>query len=168
MTGQHPIIRKMTAQDWPAVRTIFEEGIATENATFETKAPSWEEWDAGHLKESRLVATDSERIIGWAALSPVSSRCVYAGVAEVSVYMTADERGRRIGRRLLQALINESEQSGIWTLQAGIFPENEPSIAVHRRCGFRFVGRQEKVGQMDGRWRDVLLFERRSTVAGVG
>jgi len=168
LSNKNQAIRKMTMQDWPAVRTIFKEGIATGNATFETKAPSWEEWNAGHLKECRLVATDSEKVIGWAALSPVSSRCVYAGVAEVSVYITAGERGRRIGRRLLQALVQESEQSGIWTLQAGIFPENEPSIAVHRRCGFRMIGRREKLGQMDGRWRDVLLFERRSSVTGVG
>jgi len=168
MTDQYHVIRKMTVEDWPAVRTIFEEGIATGNATFETKAPSWEEWDAGHLKESRLVATDSEKIIGWAALSRVSGWCVYAGVAEVSVYVSTGERGRGIGKRLLQALIPESEQSGIWTLQAGIFPENEPSITLHRKCGFRQIGRREKLGQMDGQWRDVLLFERRSTVAGVG
>jgi len=168
LSNQSQAIRKMTVQDWPAVRSIFEEGMATGNATFETKPPSWEEWDAGHLKESRLVATDSERVIGWAAISPVSSRCVYAGVAEVSVYITADKRGRRIGRRLLQALVQESEQSGIWTLQAGIFPENEPSITVHERCGFRMIGRREKLGQMGGRWRDVLLFERRSSVTGIG
>ena len=168
LSNQYQAIRKMTIEDWPAVRTIFEEGIATGNATFETKVPSWEEWDAAHLKESRLVATDSERIIGWAALSPASSRCVYAGVAEVSVYVKNGERGRGIGKQLLQALVQESEQCGIWTLQAGIFPENEPSIAVHKRCGFRMVGRREKLGQMDGQWRDVLLFERRSSVTGVG
>lgn len=168
ISNQYHAIRKMTIEDWPAVRTIFEEGIATRNATFETKAPSWGEWDAGHIKECRLVATDAERVVGWAALSMVSSRCVYAGVAEVSVYITADARGRRIGRRLLQALVQESEQSGLWTLQAGIFPENGPSIAVHEQCGFRMIGRREKLGQMDGRWRDVLLFERRSSVTGIG
>ena len=168
LSNQYLSIRKMTAKDWPAVRAIFEEGIATGDATFETKAPSWEEWDAGHLKECRLVATDAEKVVGWAALSPVSSRCVYAGVAEVSVYIKDGERGRRIGRRLLQALVQESEQCGLWTLQAGIFPENEPSIAVHERCGFRMIGRREKLGQMDGRWRDVLLFERRSSATGTG
>ncbi|MGA3084525.1 MAG: N-acetyltransferase family protein [Thermodesulfobacteriota bacterium] len=164
MSNQYLTIRKMIEQDWPEVKASFEEGIATGNATFETEVPTWEKWDSDHLKECRLVAVDSGKVIGWAALSPVSSRCVYAGVAEVSVYITADERGRQIGKRLLQALINESEQNGIWTLQAGIFPENESSIAVHKQCGFRMVGRREKLGQMDGQWRDVLLFERRSSV----
>jgi phosphinothricin acetyltransferase len=164
LSNQHHALRKMTVEDWPAVLSIFKEGIATKNATFETEAPTWEKWDSDHLKECRLVAVDSGKVIGWAALSPVSSRCVYGGVAEVSLYIMESERGRGVGKQLLQALINESEQNGIWTLQAGIFPENESSIAVHWRCGFRFVGRREKLGQMDGQWRDVLLFERRSTI----
>ncbi|MEW6184644.1 MAG: N-acetyltransferase family protein [Thermodesulfobacteriota bacterium] len=154
----------MTEQDWPAVKTIYEQGLATGNATFEGEAPSWEDWDAGHLQECRLVAVAAERVVGWAALSRVSGRCVYAGVAEVSVYIAAEERGRGIGKQLLQSLIRESEQHGIWTLQSGIFPENEASIALHRKCGFRLIGRREKLGQMNGRWRDVLLYERRSPV----
>lgn len=161
-------IRNLKEQDWPAVRSIFEEGIATGNATFETEAPSWEAWDTAHLKGCRLVATDAERVVGWAALGRVSGRCVYAGVAEVSIYVSAGERGRGIGRRLLQTLVTESEQNGIWTLQAGIFPENTASIALHRNCGFRLIGRREKLGQMKGCWRDVLMFERRSSVIGVG
>ena len=168
LTDRNFIIRPMTAPDWPVVRSIFEEGIATGNATFETEAPTWEKWDSDHLKECRLVAVDSGRTIGWAALSPVSSRCVYAGVAEVSLYIAAGEQGRGIGKQLLQALVQESEQSGIWTLQAGIFPENMPSIALHRLCGFRMIGRREKLGKMNDWWRDVLLFERRSTFAGIG
>jgi L-amino acid N-acyltransferase YncA len=166
INAPHFFIRRMAEQDWLAIRSIFEEGIATGNVTFEAEAPSWEAWDAGHLKECRLVAVDAQRVVGWAALSQVSSRCVYAGVAEVSVYISAGERGRGIGSRLLQALVSESEQNGIWTLQAGIFPENEPSITLHRKCGFRIIGRREKLGQMNGRWRDVLLFERRSSFIG--
>ncbi len=161
-------IRPMTGEDYPAVKTIFEQGIATGNATFETDAPSWEEWDAGHLQEGRLVAVDGQKVIGWAALSRVCGRWVYAGVAEVSVYVAAGKRGQGIGTGLLQTLIPESEQKGIWTLQSGIFPENEPSIALHRKCGFRLVGRREILGRMKGRWRDVLLFERRSPMIGIG
>ena len=167
MTVEPFNLRKMTSEDWPAVRSIYEAGMATGNATFETEAPSWQVWDAGHLKECRLVATDAKRVVGWAALIRVSSRCVYAGVAEVSVYISAGERGRGIGRQILQALVSESEQNGIWTLQAGIFPENKPSITLHQKCGFRMIGRREKLGQMNSRWRDVLMFERRSSVAGV-
>ncbi len=160
------ILRNMTARDYPAVGMIFEEGIATGDATFETHAPTWEKWDSDHLKECRLVAIDPERVVGWAALSQVSGRTVYAGVSEVSVYISAGERGRGIGRQLLQSLVSESEQNGIWTLQSGIFPENGLSIALHRKCGFRMIGRRERLGQMDGRWRDVLLFERRSPIVG--
>jgi L-amino acid N-acyltransferase YncA len=160
-------IRKMTKQDWPAVRSIYQEGMAGGNATFETQAPSWTAWDAVHLKECRLVATDGERVVGWTALSLVSGRCVYAGVAEVSVYIATEERGRGIGKLLLQGLIQESEKNGIWTLQAGIFPENETSISLHQKCGFRMIGRRERLGQMNGWWRDVLLFERRSPVIGI-
>ena len=160
-------VRSMNPSDWPAVRAIYEEGIATRNATFQTEAPAWDEWDAGHLAECRLVAVDAGRTIGWAALSRVSSRCVYAGVAEVSVYVSENARGGGVGRRLLDALVVESERNGIWTLQAGIFPENLASITVHERCGFSHVGRREKLGQMNGRWRDVLLLERRSLSVGL-
>ena len=162
-----PGIRNLTAQDWPAVSAIYEQGIRTGHATFQTAAPAWEEWDAAHLGQCRIVATRGKAVVGWAALSAVSSRCVYAGVAEVSVYVAADERGGGVGRRLLEVLVEESEQHGIWTLQAGIFPENTASVAVHERCGFRIVGRRERLGQMEGRWRDVLLLERRSPSVGL-
>jgi phosphinothricin acetyltransferase len=156
----------MAADDWPAVRSIYEEGIATGNATFETRAPTWESWDAKYLQLARLVAVSGDRVIGWAALSPVSDRCAYKGVAEVSVYVAADARGRGVGRRLLAQLIAQSEQNGLWSLQAGIFPENAASVAIHERCGFRIVGRRERLGQLGGRWRDVLLLERRSESVG--
>src|SRR5436190_10969405 len=129
-------LRPMTAGDWPSVRRIYEEGIATGHATMETAAPDWQTWDAGHLKTCRLIAAAGDRVTGWAALSPVSGRCVYAGVAEVSVYVAAEARGNGVGRQLLEALIAESERHDIWTLQAGIFPENAASLAVHERCGF--------------------------------
>lgn len=158
----HLRIEPMQPTDWDAVRAIYREGIATGNATFETDAPPWEEWDAKHLTTCRLVARDDDGVIGWAALSPVSSRCVYAGVGEVSVYVGAAAQQRGVGRALLAALIETSEREGIWTLQAGIFPENIGSVALHRSCGFREVGRRERLGQLHGRWRDVLLFERRS------
>lgn len=162
-----PSIQPLQEGNWDAVRTIYEEGMATGNATFQIEAPSWEAWSAGHCQHSRLVAVEHGIVRGWAALSPVSSRCVYSGVAEVSVYVAAGARNRGIGRLLLEALVLESQQNGIWTLQAGIFPENVSSIAVHVRCGFRIVGRREKLGQMkDGRWRDVLLLERRSSTIG--
>ena len=152
----------MTAEDWPAVSDIYEEGMATGNATFQSSAPTWAAFDAGHIQDCRLVATEGTRVIGWAALSPVSSRKIYAGVAEVSVYVAAAERGRSVGRLLLEELIKESERKGFWTLQAGIFPENAPSVAIHQRCGFRIVGTRERIGEMNGQWRDVLLMERRS------
>lgn len=161
-------IDRMKAADWDAVRSIYQEGIATENATFETEAPAWETWDASHLAEGRFVARAGGTVIGWAALSPVSSRCVYAGVAEVSIYVGRGHGCRGIGRALLEALVAWSEQAGIWTLQAGIFPENEASLALHMRCGFREVGRRERLGQMKGVWRDVILLERRSKVVGAG
>jgi phosphinothricin acetyltransferase len=154
----------MTAADWPSVRAIYEEGIATGDATFESQAPAWEAWDAGHLETCRRVAVGADEVLGWAALSGVSGRCVYAGVAEVSVYVAARARGRGVGAALLSALVTESEAQGLWTLEAGIFPENEASVAIHRRCGFRVVGLREKLGRMNGRWRDVLLLERRSTM----
>jgi len=158
----------MTPDDWPNVRAIYLEGIATGNATFETDAPSWEAWDRAHVADPRLVARDADgSVLGWAAVTPVSGRCVYAGVADLSVYVSAAVRGRGVGRALLTALIQSSERAGIWTLQAGIFPENAPSLALHRACGFRDVGRRERIGKMHGVWRDVLLLERRSVSAGI-
>ncbi len=157
-------IAPLEASDWEAVRAIYEEGMATGNATFETRAPAWEVWTTGHLQCCRLVARRELEILGWAALTPVSGRCVYAGVAEVSVYVAAKAQGQGIGRALLKALVEASEGEGLWTLQAGIFPENQASIAIHKHCGFREVGRRERLGKMHGIWRDVLLLERRSRV----
>jgi len=163
----HFEIAAMTPDHWRAVRGIYLEGIATGNATFETSAPEWETWDKGHLRACRFVARDDGNVLGWAALSPVSGRCVYAGVAEVSVYVSERARGRGVGTALLQALIAASEQNAIWTLQAGIFPENVASVKLHEALGFRVVGRRERLGAMNGQWRDVLLLERRSRVVGV-
>ena len=160
------VIDRMKADDWEQVRSIYLEGIATGHATFETTAPSWEKWDAGHLQIVRLVARDQSIVLGWAALSPVSSRCVYGGVAEVSVYVGKNGRGQGIGRALLESLIEESEQNGIWMLQAGVFPENMASINLHLRCGFREVGRRERIGKLNGVWRSTLLLERRSKSVG--
>jgi L-amino acid N-acyltransferase YncA len=157
----------LTSADWPAVRAIYLEGIATGTATFETTAPEWEQWDAGHMPHSRLVARVENEVAGWAALSAVSSRRVYSGVAEVSVYVAASRRGGGIGSNLLDALVNESERQGIWTLQAGIFAENVPSLELHRKMGFRVVGMRERVGCLHRTWRDVMLLERRSKIAGV-
>lgn len=163
----HYLLDGMKAGDWEQVRTIYLQGIATRNATFETEAPSREKWDASHLPGLRLVARGGDRVLGWAALSPVSGRCVYAGVAEVSVYVGASSRQQGVGRALLEKLIALSEEHGIWTLQAGVFPENHASLALCRKCGFREVGRRERLGKLDGVWRDVLLLERRSHIAGV-
>jgi phosphinothricin acetyltransferase len=157
----------MRSGDWEKVCEIFREGIATGHATFETEAPTWEQWNAAHLPFARLVALREHEVIGWAALSPVLQRCVYRGVAEVSVYVSQSGRRAGVGRELLRALINESEKKGIWTLQAGIFPENAGSLALHRSCGFREVGRRERIGKMDGRWRDTILLERRSVLVGI-
>jgi L-amino acid N-acyltransferase YncA len=162
------VIERMVMADWESVRDIYAAGIATGHATFERETPPWEEWDEAHLAAPRLVARSRGEMLGWAALSPVSSRCVYGGVAEVSVYVGAAARGRGIGKALLNALVEASERHGIWTLQAGIFPENEPSVALHKGCGFRIVGVRERIGSMDGVWRDVLLMERRSDRVGVG
>jgi L-amino acid N-acyltransferase YncA len=155
-------IQPLRPDDWPAVRAIFEAGIATGNATFETAAPTWEAWDAAHLPEHRLVARDDGQILAWAALAPVSDRCAYAGVAEDSIYVAPGAQGRGVGRRLLAALVASAEQGGIWTVQTGIFPENQASVRLHQACGFRLVGVRERLGRLDGRWRDVLLLERRS------
>ena len=159
-------ILPMSAADWPTVRAIYEEGIATGNATFEKSSPGWDAWDRAHLPHCRLVAHSAGEVLAWAALSPVSSRCVYAGVAEVSIYVAARARGRGIGKALLSALVEASERENIWTLQAGIFPENAASTELFRKSGFRVLGRRERLGQMDGRWRDVILMERRSQIAG--
>jgi L-amino acid N-acyltransferase YncA len=164
-------IQQMLPKHWPAVREIYREGIASGNATFETELPDWDKWDAGHHKNCRIVALHQPAangaVLGWAALSPVSARRVYAGVAEVSVYVAASARGRGVGKALLQALVHESEVNGIWTLQAGIFPENSASIALHKSCGFREVGIRHRIGKLGDTWRDVLLLERRSATAGV-
>jgi L-amino acid N-acyltransferase YncA len=155
-------IQPLRPDDWPAVRAIFEAGIATGNATFETAAPTWEAWDAAHLPEHRLVARDDGQVLAWAALAPVSDRCADAGVAEDSVYVAPAAQGRGVGRQLLAALVASAEQGGIWTVQTGIFPENQASVRLHQACGFRLVGVRERLGRLDGRWRDVLLLERRS------
>ena len=161
-------LRELTYQDWQQVKEIYEEGIATGNATFQAAAPSWEEWDGGHVQNSRIVATDDENnILGWAALSPVSGRCVYAGVGEVSVYVSQKARGRGVGKTLLKELILQSEKNGFWTLTAGIFPENEASMQIHKQAGFKVLGVREKIGKMDGRWRDTVMLERRSQVVGI-
>jgi L-amino acid N-acyltransferase YncA len=160
-------IRNLRPEHWPEVARIYEQGIETGDATFETTVPSWSEWDAAHLEAHRLVAVVDGRVAAWAALSPVSQRCVYAGVAEHSIYVAAEARGRGVGRELLTALVASSERGGIWTLESGIFPENEASIALHRAVGFRVVGVRERLGRThDGVWRDVLLLERRSEVIG--
>lgn len=165
----------MLPEDWPRVAAIYREGIKTGSATFETDVPSWEEWDCRHFSFARLVfrgmpnsaESNAKEIVGWAALSPVSTRLAYAGVAEVSVYVAEEMRGFGIGKVLLQTLLRQSEENGIWTLQAGIFPENQASLALHVQCGFREVGRRERIGQLHGEWRDTVLLERRSAIAGV-
>jgi phosphinothricin acetyltransferase len=157
-------IRELREEDWPAVREIFEQGIAGRNATFETEAPSWEAWDRSQLDGHRWVAVEQGRVVGWVAAHPVSSRPCYAGVVEHSVYVHDDSQGKGIGRALLERLFASTEAAGIWTIQTGIFPENEASIVLHRKTGFRVVGTQEKLGKMDGVWRDVVVLERRSEV----
>jgi L-amino acid N-acyltransferase YncA len=162
------MIERMQPGHWEGVRAVYLEGLATGDASFETEAPEWERWDATHLRCCRLVALEGGCIAGWAALSRVSSRKVYGGVAEVSVYVASEFRGKGLGRALLSALVEESEAGGVWTLQAGVFPENVASVALHLACGFREVGRRERIGRAkDGRWRDTLLLERRSRAAGV-
>ena len=161
------IIDNMKVEDWKNVRAIYLEGIATKNATFEQSAPDWEDWNRNHLEISRFVARENNQIIGWAALSPVSKRSVYSGVVEVSIYISENAKGKGVGKRLLGRLVEASEKDGIWTLQGGIFSENAASIAIHKACGFRIVGVRERVGKMDGVWRDVVLMERRSKIAGI-
>jgi phosphinothricin acetyltransferase len=160
MTGVAVV--RLEPDHWDAVRRIYLEGIETRNATFETAAPTWEAWDATHLDDLRLVAIRDGDVVGWTALSPVSDRCVYGGVTEESVYVAAGERGRGIGRLLLEELIRRSEEAGIWTIQTGIFPENTASIRLHESVGFRVLGTRKKLGRLDGEWRDVAFLERRS------
>jgi L-amino acid N-acyltransferase YncA len=159
-------ITPMQPADWPAVREIYREGIATGQATFETQLPAWEKWDSSHRPDCRLIARQGDRVLGWAALSVVSARRVYSGVAEVSVYVALAAQGRGVGTALLKALIEQSENRGVWTLQAGIFPDNAASIAIHKSCGFQEVGRRQRIGKLGETWRDVLLLERRSTAVG--
>jgi len=165
------VIRDMTAADWPEVERIYREGIATGNATFEAAPPSWDDFDRDKVASPRLVATDDGAVVGWAAAGRVSSRCVYEGVLEHSVYVAEAARGRGVGRALLDAFLRASEAENIWTVQSGVFPENEPSLALHRELGFRTVGTRERVGKMGygpyaGQWRDVVMIERRSALAG--
>lgn len=157
----------MTAGDWPTVREIYLAGIATGNATFETSAPKCAGWDAAHLPDHRLVADDGGGVLGWAAVSPTSSRTVYAGVVEDSIYLAPEAHGSGLGRALLGALVESTERAGIWTVRTGIFPENAAGLALDRRAGFREVGIRDRPGQLNGVWRDVVLLERRSAVVGV-
>ncbi len=159
-------ISPLRPEDWARVREIYAQGIATGHATFETRVPEWEAWDREHVESCRLVSWEDGQVQGWAALTPVSDRCVYGGVAEVSVYVAAEARGRGVGKALLKALVDASEEAGFWTLQAGIFPENVASIRLHEKAGFRVLGTRERLGKMAGRWRDVVLLERRSRKAG--
>ncbi|WLR54687.1 N-acetyltransferase family protein [Mesobacillus subterraneus] len=159
-------INKMLPDDWGKVHSIYLEGIATGHATFQKEAPYWEEWDLGHNGECRIVARLDGDVMGWAALSPVSSRSVYAGVGEVSVYVSQQHSGKGIGSLLLKSLIEISEQNGFWTMQSSIFPENEASIKLHKNHGFREMGRRERIGKMDGVWRDTIILERRSRIMG--
>jgi L-amino acid N-acyltransferase YncA len=161
------IIEKMLTEHWDEVRKIYLEGIATGNATFQKEAPIWEVWNQSHLTDCRIIAHSHGQVTGWAALSPVSNRCVYTGVAEVSVYVSQAKVNSGVGSSLLKRLIELSEDCGIWTLQSGIFPENLPSLHLHLKHGFREVGRRERIGKMDGMWRDVVLVERRSEKTGI-
>ena len=154
-------IEPLREDDWPAVAAIYREGIETRLATFETEVPQWSAWDRAHLPEHRLVARDGGEVVGWAALMPVSRRAVYDGVADLSVYVATAARGQGVGRALLASLTESARAGGLWTLQAGVFPENEASLALHRSAGFRDVGTRERIGRLDGVWRDVVLLELR-------
>jgi phosphinothricin acetyltransferase len=161
------VITALSSSDWNSVSSIYLEGISTGNATLETDAPNWEKWDSEHLASCRLIAKDDDTVLGWAALSPVSGRCVYGGVAEVSIYIAEPARGKGVGRQLFERLIEESEKNELWTLQSGILQENITSIKLHEKCGFRIIGVRERIGQRDGIWRNVVLMERRSHKVGV-
>jgi len=167
MSTNDIIFRPMTTDDWNNVSDIYRQGIETGNATFQQELPTWDEWNNAHLKTCRIIVEKTDRVVGWAALTPVSGRCVYAGVAEVSVYVSNNYAGQKIGSKLLNKLITESEKEGIWTLQASIFPENIPSLKIHQKLGFRKFGYREKIGKMNGVWRDTVLLERRSKIAGI-
>ena len=160
------LIEPLQPAHWPAVREIYREGIETGQATFETAVPPWEIWDNGHPSDCRLIALIDNQIVGWAALSPVSKRQVYNGVAEVSIYIAAAARGQGIGKKLMLALVTASEEASIWTLQSSVFRENEVSITLHQTFGFRIVGTRERIAQMHGSWRDTVLLERRSKITG--
>ncbi len=160
-------IRPMSTEDWPVISKIYAEGIATGFATFEKSVPSYENWDKVHLESCRIIAENEEKVLGWAALSPVSNRCVYGGVAEVSVYVSENSRGLGVGRLLMEHLIQLSENVGLWTLQSGIFPENHGSVKLHEHLGFRFIGKKERIGKLNGVWKDNLLFEKRSEKVGL-
>jgi phosphinothricin acetyltransferase len=160
------VIAPMAPERWPDVSEIYRQGIATRNATFDTDVPTWDWWDSHHLRHPRLIAVAGDRVVGWTALIPLSPREVYRGVAELSIYVADGMRGLGVGGALLTELITQSEAAGIWTLQAGMFPENEASLRLHRACGFRVVGTHERIGRLDGHWRDVLLLERRSPLVG--
>lgn len=160
------LIEAMEPAHWSAVREIYREGIETGQATFETAVPTWEAWNSGHRPDCRLIALIDNQIVGWAALSPVSKRQVYNGVAEVSIYIAASARGQGIGKTLMHTLVTCSEEAGIWTLQSSVFPENEVSVALHQAFGFRIVGKRERIAQMHGSWRDTVLLERRSKITG--
>jgi L-amino acid N-acyltransferase YncA len=155
------VTRDLRPLDWPEVAAIYAAGLAGRDATFETAVPSWDAWDAGHLPRHRLVAVEDERVVGWAALAPVSSRECYRGVAEDSVYVAAGSRGRGVGRALLSELLRGADGAGLWTVQTSIFPENRASLALHVACGFRVVGVRERIGRLGGAWRDTVLLERR-------
>ena len=159
-------IGALRPEHWPEVARIYGEGIATGNATFETEVPAWGRWDSAHLPEHRFAAIRTGEVVGWAAVVPVSDRCVYGGVVEVSVYVATTSRGQGVGKLLLRELIPSTEAAGIWTIQAGIFPENTASARLHEQCGFELVGRRKRLGMLHGAWRDVLLLERRSEVVG--
>jgi phosphinothricin acetyltransferase len=161
------LLLEMSESHWPAVAQIYKQGVDTGFATFEQEIPSYEQWNKNHISSCRLVALRDDKIVGWAALSLVSVRRVYRGVAEVSIYIAKSERGSGIGNLLMEELIASSEKAGFWTLQSGIFPENKASIKLHEKAGFRFLGRRERVGQLDGFWKDNLLFERRSKIVGI-
>jgi L-amino acid N-acyltransferase YncA len=164
VASRAPALRTLLPGDWPAAARIYWDGIRSGLATFETEVPNWDDWDAEHLDAPRLVATVWDEVVGWAALSPVSSRRCYRGVAEDSVYVADGRRGSGLGRLLLDALVRQAETAGIWTVQASIFPENRASVALHLRCGFRIVGARERIGRRDGLWRDTLLLERRANL----
>ena len=172
MSGNHfnqpgLLIKGMCESHWPEVAQIYKQGIVTGFATFEKEVPSYKQWSKNHLSNCSLVAFRDDKVIGWAALSAVSGRCVYGGVAEVSVYVAESDRGLGVGRLLMEELIASSEKKGFWTLQSGIFPENKGSIKLHEKVGFRFLGTREKIGLLDGIWKDNLLFERRSKIVGI-